>query len=137
MTRPYFPNQMIIDLNSLLWSNPNNVMGIFSPTALFEAYCQTLWHSMGKPNYEYAHLMQWVDDELGPNGNPHSDAVPLVMDENFITVMQQSVISGFMSFVIQNQTYLAGVVIPALYRAHDTLIVSQDDQTNIVRLQYE
>lgn len=134
--RSYLPNQFIIDLNTLIWSNPNNVMGIFSPSALFEAYCQTLWHSVGKSDYDYGHLMSWVDDELGPNGNPNSEAMPLIVDPNFIAIMQQSVISGFISFVTQNRAYLSGAIIPELCRAADTMFISQDDKSGVVRLQY-
>lgn len=133
--RMYLPNQLIVNLNDFRWTNPNNIMGIFSPAALFEAYCYTLWNSVGKPDYDWASLMEWVSEELGPNGNPHDDHTPLITDPNFIMVMQQSVVMGFTSFIGENRLFVIHTLAPAVHHT-DQLLVAQDGVPNVMRLQY-
>lgn len=132
----YLPNQIIVNLNDFLWTNPNNIMGIFSTAALFEAYCYTLWNSIGKSDYDYASLMEWVSEELGPNGNPIGEGVPLVTDTNFVFSMQQSVVCGFSNFVAQNQTYIRYSLGPNLAMITEQLLVAQDGVPDVMRLQY-
>lgn len=131
-------NQLIVNLHDFRWSNPNNIMGIFSVAALFEAYCYTLWNSVGRPDYNYATLYEWVSEELGPNanGNPNDDRTPLINDPAFVYSMQQSALCGFTSFVIENKAFVMHTLAPSLMQAKDQLLVAQDGVPNVMRIQY-
>jgi hypothetical protein len=134
--RSYLPNQFIVDLNTFIWTNPNNILGIFSHTMLFDAYTNTLFNSIGKADYDYGSLMEWVDKELGVDGNPDCVVTPLVNDPNFIQYMQSSVVAGFCDFITNNRVYVARTLIPVLQQVGDIVMVTQDDASHTVRLEY-
>lgn len=132
-------NQLIVNLHDFRWSNPNGIMGIFTTAALFEAYCYTLWNSIGYADYNYAFLMEWVSEELGPNANgcPGDDSTPLISDTNFIMMMQQSVMCGFMNFVTENRLFVSQTLAPSLMNVGKQLLVAQDGVPNVMRIQYD
>lgn len=132
----HLPNQFIVDLSAMVWTNPNNIIGVFSQAMLFEAFCHALYNTIGKSDYDYGSLLEWVDSELGCMGNPDSETLPLVNDVTFIQIMQSTIITAFCEFVINNRAYLAGAVIPILQAAEHVAMVTQDDNTGVVRIQY-
>lgn len=132
-------NQLIVNLHEFRWTNPDGIMSIFSTAALFEAYCYTLWNSIGQTDYNYAYLMEWVSEELGPNANGRSDDehTPLIADSNFILLMQQSVMCGFINFITENRLFVAQTLAPSLMNVGQQLLVAQDGVPNVMRIQYE
>lgn len=132
----YLPNQLIVNLNEFRWTNPNNIMGIFSTAALFEAYCYALWNSIGEQDYDYVWLMEWVTEELGPNGNPYGENIPVIADTSFIFCMQQAIVCGFRSFVSENTAFVKHTLVPSLMRSKEQLLVAQDGVPNVMRVQY-
>lgn len=128
----YLPNQFVINLNSLLWTNPNNIAGIFSIPALFDAFCFTLVNSVGKMDYDYGSIDTWVDEELGVN----DDTSECIVDYTFVAMVKQDVLAAFCNFITHNRAYVQHTLVPVITSVNDNMSVRQDDITGVVRLQY-
>lgn len=128
----YLPNQYIINLNSLMWSNPNNIAGIFSVPSLFDAFCSTLFNSIGKSDYDYGSLDTWVDEELGISDETASNAI----DGMFLAMVKQDILVAFCNFITYNRAYVQHTLIPVIKNVRDNMSVRQDDSTGVVRLQF-
>jgi len=132
----YLPNQVFIDLRSLIWTNPNNIMNMFSPVNLFDAFCSTIQNSMGRNEYDFGHLYDWVAEEMGPNGNPFEDHRPLVVDSVFVTCLQNDTVSAFCSFITNNRLFIESTLAPILGQVRDSFNIAQDDNSNVIRFEY-
>jgi len=130
----HIPNHLIVNLNMFFWANPNNIMGVFSPASLFEAYCLTLLDSVGKSDYDWGSLMEWVSEELDPSAGSRPGYEQLMSDANFIMSMQQSVVAGFSSFITDNRHFVMHTLVPVIYQA-DLVKAYQDGVPHVVRLQ--
>lgn len=126
----YLPNQFLLDLNMLIWTNPNNIMTLFSPRELFEVFCSCLHHSIGKTDYSYHVLYDWVEEEICASAYFNGS------DANLIWSAQQDVLSAFCHFITNNRVYVQQTLIPELRKVIDLLSVRQDDASGTVRLQY-
>lgn len=122
----------VLDINAMRWTNCNNIFVLFHPVDVLGLFFEVVWRSLGKQQYQYSILHDWVECMLGYGDyfDPETGLPEPSAEE--VSYVQDSVFREFCNWTVNNQAFITQVLQPLLTSGLDVYNLKQQRTTNSI-----
>lgn len=122
----------VLDINTMQWTNCNNIFLLFHPVDVLGVFCEVVWRSLGQQQYQYTILHDWVECMLGYGDyfDPETGLPEPSIEE--VTYVQDSLFREFCSWATNNHAFITQILHPLLLSGLDVYNLKQQRTTNSI-----
>ncbi len=96
-----YNTRVIMDINDFLWTNPGEVMSMFSMDDVLELFYTVMQQSIGEAYYHTEYIYEWVDSVLGFGVYDEGDS-DLALTLDYIHTVYRNLETAFYDFIRNN-----------------------------------
>ncbi len=97
--------RIIMDINDFLWTNPGEVMSMFSMDDILELFYIVMQQSIGAPYYHTEYIYEWVDSVLGVGVYDEGDT-DLTLSQDYVHQIYTNLETAFYDFIKNNSVLI-------------------------------
>lgn len=122
----------VLDINTMTWTNCNNIFLLFRPVDLLGLFIEVVWRSIGQQQYQFSIIHDWVECMVGYGDyyDPHTGLPEPSMEE--VCYLQDSVFREFCNWATSNHAFIMQVLHPLLASGLDVYNIRQQRTTSSI-----